>query len=172
MKTRFSLVLLTWVCSIMALVNACNKPDRCSKWDVPPPSSFAFQIEEEGERLPDRIVAQVKCYYLQGSTRKYVQLFYSDSILAEYISNQGFLIDRAAMLRVSGDKGVRDFFVEFPDGTVDSLYLEVDKVDLCQAKQEMCYCNYPIRAVRYNGVEAEEHELSWTQGAPLYIFWR
>lgn len=172
MKNLLSIVSICVPSIIAIFIYSCERKDSCSTWVVPPPSSFAFQIKENGARLPDNILSQIKCYYFQGSIKKYINLHYSNADLAEYIAGQGFLIDEVDMIYASGNNSIRDFYFKFPDGTVDTLYLEIQKVETCQAKKEKCQCNYPIRSIKYNHHEVSEHELSWTYEAPLYVFER
>lgn len=149
---------------------SCNKKQTCSTWVVPPPSSFAFQILEGGNKLSDSALAEIKCYYLKGGSKNNIMLLYSDSVLTEYIANKGILIDNVDMIYAAGNNGIKDFYIEFPSGDIDTIYLDIEKVETCQAKQEKCYCQYPIRNVKFNNKEVSEHELSWVYGAPIYIF--
>ena len=160
------------VLTILTLMFSCKQKITCSTWDVPPPSSLALVITQDGMILPDSIKSQIKFFHLDDFVRIDLELLTNDSLMGEYIQNKGFVVLDERIYELFRKEGVKNYYFEFPDGSVDSLYLNMEYVETCQAKLEKCYCEFPIRNVTYNGKEAKEHELSWNLGTPLYVLER
>lgn len=49
------------------------------------------------------------------------------------------------------------FYFEFPDGTVDTLWLNAEKVNDKEGIHEACHCSTPIRNVKFNGKIPEQN---------------
>lgn len=154
MKKLF-LIILSFV-----LFSSCSPERECEIWSVPFPPALTFQITYgDGLYYSDSILKLVWVQYeLDGIMKvdsfntKFIDEFDTIGLVSEYYNR---------LKEASAHNGVRDFYLHFPDGSMDTMYLEVEYVDdVCQAKLEDCYCNYPVRKLIYNGKEAEKHELA------------
>lgn len=154
------------------LMLSCKKEINCSTYVVPPPSGLVLTFSSNGESISDSLKRQIKFFYLEENQRIYLNLFTNDSLFVEYIQHKGFVILNDKIYELFKEKNIKNYYFEFPDGKIDSLWLNMEYVTTCQAKSEKCYCQYPIRNITYNDKEAKEHELSWTMGVPLYVLER
>lgn len=71
---------------------------------------------------------------------------------------------------ISVDDKVNHFYLEFPDGSVDSIYVQSEQVSCEQGWKEKCHCTLPLRELKYNGKNVaidDDYHLSNEQ--PVYI---
>lgn len=116
------------------------------------PYSLLFLIKENGVRLPDSVLNNMKLFYLQNGGKKYVYdlrrginegPFAAYDLGVQVTSNVGDL---------SAEAGIKNYFLEYPSGDIDTLFVNYVSVNTQQAQQEPCFCYYPLREVKFNGV--------------------
>ncbi len=149
----------------------------CSKRNVSdlPLNKFYGQIYKNGVLLPNDELNLVKAFYVINGERKYgidsticFMPTYPDApainIIDTNLSILGSIrISDYASRRQEDDDPickrykVNTWYFEFPDGDIDTLYVEVRDKDLSRKKAEAnpCYCYRPFTVVKYNGKDAE-----------------
>jgi hypothetical protein len=90
-------------------------------------------------------------------------------------SNEGGFNARDAGIQVSrviglssGDSGIKDYYLEYPDGSKDTLYVDYQHISFDAAKKNSCKCEYPMRPVKYNQQTSSLDSLTTQQ--PVYLF--
>lgn len=122
----------------------------CSKGKGPQviPDSLFFVIKQNGIRLDDNTLNNMKLYYFKGGNKTYVSDF---SRASEEGYNLGVQTTRA-IGTISADENIKDYYLEFPNSDIDTLYVDYKHVGDNEAFNNSCYCHYPLQAVKYNGM--------------------
>ena len=102
-------------------------------------------------------------YYIEGGT-KYYRTPNVDSATANhllkpsYYSGNTFFDDQGVRVCVPVNPfGVvhNYWYFEFPNGDVDTLYVESKHVGNKEGREDACQCNDPFTVIKYNGRDAE-----------------
>ncbi len=143
MKLNFFLVLFL-------LQMQCSKYDKCAFDTYLVPHSLVFVIHDKGNRLPDSVLNSNKLFYYKSLKKEYLSdftrglnEFYDLGI--QSTRNIGF---------ISGDEGIKDFYLEYLGGDIDTLFVDYKKLNQEDACNHPCKCNYPLESVKFNGVAA------------------
>jgi hypothetical protein len=92
----------------------------------------------------------IKLFYYKDVTKVYVNDFIRGS---EEGYNLGVLTSRDIGSK-SGDEGIKDFYLEYTGGDIDTLFVDYKKLNQVDACNHPCKCNYPLESVKFNGIEA------------------
>lgn len=130
----------------------------CSKGKGPLviPESLFFVIKQNGQRLPDTTLNNMKLYYFNSGSKTYINDFIraiNEGNLNAY--DLGIQVTRQVG-HVSADDKIKDFYLEFQGGDIDTLYIEYRYVGDNEAFNNSCYCHYPMGVVKYNGAIASQ----------------
>ena len=124
----------------------------CSKRKGPQvvPASLFFIIKQNGIRLDDNTLNDMKLYYFRSGIKTYV----SDFLRAtEEGYNLGVQTTRT-IGDISADENIKDYYLQFPNGDLDTLIVDYKHVNDREAFNNSCYCYYPLQSVKYNGTVA------------------
>ncbi len=119
-----------------------------------PPHSIFFVIKSNGARLPDSVLNNMRMYYYENNIKKYVTDFtraVNEAGVQAYdlgiqtTRNIGF---------ISGDENIKTYYLDYEYGPDDTLFVNYVHLTEKQAKRDPCYCYYPLKEVKYNGVVA------------------
>lgn len=116
------------------------------------PHTTYFVIKRDNHRLPDSILDNMKMSYYQAGSKKYVTDF------GRAIDENGSTEARESGIQVtrnigfsSSKEGIKDYYLEYPNNTRDTLYVDYNYLDDDDAYNDPCKCNYPFRAIQFNG---------------------
>jgi hypothetical protein len=132
------------------IISSCKKKSE----ECPPffgqalPTTLYFVIKTNNTRLPDSILNSTKLYYLSSNSKNYISDF---GRAGSNGYNLGAMITREIGFK-SGDDKIKDFYLEFPSGDIDTLYVDYGKLTGCEAAVSSCGCLYPRNIVKYNGL--------------------
>lgn len=135
--------------SVSALTSSTCKKDFGGPY-IPAHSLF-FLIKKGGARLPDSILNNMQLYYYQGGSKKYLSDF------TRGINEGGFQAYDLGIQTtrnigyISGNENTKDYYLEYPDGSLDTLFVDYRHLSESDAKNDPCYCYYPLREVKFNG---------------------
>lgn len=129
-----------------------------------PPHSLFFLIKKGNNRLPDSILDNMKLYYYQNGSKKYLSDFQRAT---DEGYNLGILTTRDIGLR-SGNDNIKVYCLEYPSWPPDTLFADYRFLSTNEAKKDPCYCYYPLREVKFNNQTASP-DPSITQQV-IYLF--
>ncbi|HWR32976.1 MAG TPA: hypothetical protein VN451_05605, partial [Chitinophagaceae bacterium] len=92
----------------------------------------------------------LKLSYFEAGQKKYLTDF-------SRATDQGYdlgIMTTRNIGSTSGDNNVKDYYLEYPNGAKDTLLVDYRHVSYNEAKNNSCYCYYPLEQVKYNGVVA------------------
>lgn len=121
--------------------------DRQMERIYPLASAFTFVVKENGKRLTDSVLDGAKLTYYEFGQTKYVNDFRRAD---QYYGFEEGVMDTQEISIVSGVKKVKNFLLVYPDGTFDSLYVNIDYLTEEEALANACRCLYPIKEIRFN----------------------
>ena len=143
MKLNFFLILFL-------LQMQCSKYDKCAYDTYLVPHSIFFIVNKSHQRLDDNTLNSIKLFYYKDVSKVYVNDFIRGS---EEAYNLGVLTSRD-IGSISGDEGIKDFYLEYTGGDIDTLFVDYKKLNQEDACNHPCKCNYPLESVKFNGVAA------------------
>lgn len=115
------------------------------------PHPVFFLIKENGSKLSDLTQEKIKLYYLKSNTKTYISDLERGS---DGFDTLGILSTIEIGL-TSGNENIKDYYLEYPTGDVDTLFVDYRHVSEKEAFKNSCYCYYPLEEVRFNGRKAE-----------------
>jgi hypothetical protein len=135
---------------LIFVFNACKRSDEvgCQAFGVAaPPKNLYFLIKQNSQRLDDNTLNSIKLFYFLNSAKTYVQDF-------QRAGDQGYNLGVLASQQIgfnSADTNIKDYFLEFSTGDIDTLFVDYRHYTQCQADTSSCHCIYPRILVKYNG---------------------
>lgn len=118
-------------------------------------------------RLSDQVLDKVSMYYYMttlSTQKKYVTDF-GRSADAGYQQGILYSLDVAAL---SGAENHKTFYLEFPDGVVDTIDVDYGFLSDAEAKTDPCFCRHPQKSVRINHREAYIIDYD-VNNTPIYV---
>lgn len=119
----------------------CTKSQNKCNY-VSPPSSFFFLPKKNGNRLPDSILDNMKISYMANGSTTYV----ADLVRATGDGRDMGILTTRLIGILSADQNIKEFSIEFPDGTSDELYVDYEPPSPNNG------CLYLISQIKYNGI--------------------
>ena len=124
---------------------------------------FSYRIVQNGDKLPDSIIDNLKMYYMVGGIKHYRSPGGDSStanhlLKPSYYSGNTFWDEQGVRICVNVNAfGVihNYWYFEFPNGDVDTLYVESREVSSKEGLKDICQCNNPFTVIKYNGRDAE-----------------
>ncbi len=139
------------ICSLVSfilLAVSCNKSVREGPQVIP--SSLFFVVKKNGIRLDDITLDNMKLYYLKNGNKTYISDFQRGT-------GDGYNLGVQTTRNIgdiSADENIKDFYLEFPNADIDTLYVNYRHLSENDAFNNPCYCYYPLEQVKYNGTLA------------------
>ena len=144
-----TVLLITFSCLIIA---ACSKSNEYNNLRSIPYSIF-LKITKNGNRLPDSVLDNLKLSYYQNGSKKYISDFIrcinEGGINARDL---GFMTTNIIGIN-SGDYNIKDYYIEYPNGTNDTLFVDYRHLSTADAANDSCACLYPLKQLKYNGIK-------------------
>jgi hypothetical protein len=145
------------ICLLLLLLFSCkkNQSNPCPTfWGYKLPYSLFFKLNLNGNRLADSVLNKLKLSYYQNGSKKYISDF-SRAINEGSLNafDSGIMVTRDIGFN-SGDANIKDYYLEFPDGDIDTLFVDYRKYSQCEADTSVCQCLYPLYSVHFNGQKA------------------
>lgn len=114
------------------------------------PHSLFFLIQRDGKRLPGSVLDNLDLIYTTGREEKQVKDFQRAT---EEGRDLGIMTTRNIGILSSREK-IKTYYLEYPDGDIDTLYVDYDYFSRPDADTTKCYCLFPLREVKFNGEKA------------------
>lgn len=164
-----------FLATIVVLLYSCKKGGN---WALPPNTMY-FLIEKDGVTLSDDVLSAIKMYCIRDGKKSYRPSATSDDTTyiaqafpryTSNLQNDGVIVNGYAD-SYYGYYGVDTWYLEYPDGDVDTIYLEVGDISGEEGAKHRCYCTKPFTVMRFNGKDAAiSTTLVPDDGKPVYIF--
>lgn len=167
MKNRKIIVLSVSFYILITSAFTCGK-GTCAD---PVAHSLLLQMKKSGVDIKDSIKSNIKCFYLNGTERKYIQEF---TVIDMPIS-LNYLHGKVVNVPYIGDKsaynGIKNFYLEYANGSFDTLYLDNQLVSCEDGLKDICTCVAPIKNFTYNGTPVKRDtsvhwEIIWILDKP------
>jgi hypothetical protein len=130
----------------LCLVNySCYKKCAFSTYDVP--FSLFFIVKENGSRISDNLLNQVKLYYYKDSNKIIIPDFIRGT---EEGFDLGVLTSREIGF-ISGEDNIKNYFIDYNNGDIDTLYIDYKSLSQEDACNHPCRCCCPLELVKFNG---------------------
>ena len=135
-------------------ISSCKKTkDRgCPEFrGLQVPNSLFFVIKQGGQRLTDASLNNLKLYYFNSGQKIYIDDFQraiNEGNLNAF--DLGIMATRNIGLK-SGTDNIKDYFLEFQNGDIDTLFVDYKRYSQCEADTSGCQCIFPRFGVKYNG---------------------
>jgi hypothetical protein len=114
------------------------------------PDSLFFVLKHNNVRLDDQILDNIRLYYYRSGVKTYVIDF-------TRATEEGYNLGVITTRRIgdySADENIKDYYLEFPNSDIDTLFVDYKHLKQNEAFNNPCYCYYPLQAVKFNGVNA------------------
>ena len=147
---NFNGMKLCLILVLLLLQMQCSKYDKCAFDTYLVPHSLFFIVNKSHQRLDDITLNSIKLFYYKDVNKVYVSDFIRGS---EEAYNLGVLTSRDIGSK-SGDEGIKDFYLEYTGGDIDTLFIDYKKLNQEDACNHPCKCNYPLESVKFNGKDA------------------
>ena len=116
------------------------------------PYSIFFKLIKNGNRLPDSVLDNLKLSYYQNGTKNYISDFIrcinEGGVNARDL---GFMTTNLIGV-TSGNDNIKDYYIEYPNGTKDTLYVDYRHVSTADGEKDSCFCLYPLKQLKFNGL--------------------
>lgn len=144
-----------------------------------PPNVLFFRIEKDDHKLEDSVLMKIRLFYfdthgnkvdappsnLDDKTFLFLASRHSTGMESTGVLSSGY-VDQLVY-----SKGANTLFLSYPDGDIDTLYIEVKNIGHKDGAQDRCYCAFPFTIVKFNGKDAPEvTDLATDDGKPIYLF--
>jgi len=133
------------VFAVSLLAVTCGKVTEKGPQVVP--SSLIFVIKQNSNRLDDNTLNTMQLYYFRNNIKTYMMDFQRGT-------GEGFNLGVQTTRNIgftSADDNIKDYYLEFQNGDIDTLYVNYRHVGQNEAFSNSCYCYYPLEQVKYNG---------------------
>ena len=143
---------MKWILVFAAFIVAefsCNKNPRFGPLVVP--SSLIFLVKKAGDRLPDSILNNMKLYYYQNGTKKYFTDFIRGINEGDFQAYDSGVQTTRNIGFTSGDDNIKTYYLEYPSGQQDTLFIDYRHVGEDEAFHNSCYCYFPLQLVKFDG---------------------
>lgn len=165
----------------LAICLALLATQGCKHRRVPalPPNVLYFLIEKDGHKLEDSVLAKIRLFYFnkQGKKVDSPPPNLDDKTFLFPASRQSTGMEGTGVLssgyvdQLVYSEGANTLFLSYPDGDIDTLYLEVKNIGHKAGARDRCYCAFPFTIVKFNGMTASEVSgLRPDDGKPIYLF--
>ena len=148
-KASFMKTVLIVIAASILVSGSCRK----RKGALIVPDSLIFIIKQNGQRLDDNTLNNMKLYYWKAGVKTYMNDFVRGINEGTFNAFDLGVQTTRQIGNVSGDDKIKDFYLEFQSGYIDTLYVDYQYIGEA-AYDHPCYCYYPMGVVKYNGVIA------------------
>lgn len=145
MKTILALLIIMTILQS----SSCNKKDPLGPQIIN--NSLIFVLKKNNNRLPDSILNNIKMYYYTNGQKIRMSDLERGIDEGTFLANSLGILATRNIGATSGDDNIKSYYLEYPNGTQDTLFVDYRHVSYNEAVNNNCYCYYPLIEVRYNG---------------------
>ena len=143
--------ILLFLFIIVSIFSCKKKESACPVfWGYLLPHSLAFIIKNSGQRLPDSILNNLKLSYYNMGIKKYISDFSRGTNEQEIKGYDLGIMGTRDIGFKSADNNIKNYYIEYPNGNIDTLFVDYRHYSACEADTSSCGCSYPMYVVKYN----------------------
>lgn len=136
-------------------ISRCNCYDDCAFGTYDIPHSMNYIIKYNNSRLSDEILDNIKIYYFNDNFRTTMpDLRRPNNEINVLYYDLGVMTTREIGF-ISGEKLIKDFFIAYPNGDMDTLFVDYKSLSGEEACKHPCKCCCPIELIKFNGEIAQ-----------------
>jgi len=160
----------------------CSSCGKSKPFQIYAPENLLFLIKEGGVKLEDSVLTRTKLFHIDrfgkreyGPTADNVEYADTSYLCGRGLTRKTFLLgilSASYILELSVDGGIHDWYLEYPSGDLDTLFLVTRKLDDgWVAAADPCRCYNPITDIQFNGKTAQvSPDLLSDDGKSIYEF--
>lgn len=115
------------------------------------PNDLVFAIRKNGEKLNTDVLNSMKLYYLKQGSKIYS--FDRANVPSLELLDESLGVQKIPFpIGIESGNGTKSYYLEYPNGEVDNVYVDYQKLDHDQAVKDPCYCYFKLIEIKYNGV--------------------
>lgn len=133
---------LFMVAGILAGLVSCDK----NKTALIEQDPLLIRPISDEQILPGSVLDQIELYYFQYNVKRQVP----DFGRAPGSGYQAGILYSKDIVSLSANDQIKDYYMQFPDGVIDTLYVDYELVNEEDGRSETCTCLKPLRTFLYN----------------------
>jgi len=169
-QTSMKNKILSLLFAVTAIALFSCRGHRICCAPIPPnPGGLFIFIKQKGQPYPDSLMKGVKMYYFENGKKitnpndaasRPSNMMYGDTVLLQRVyGNNDSIVNYIApgvfssfyVIQAVASSNVHDFYLQFPDGSIDSLNIEIEKYSEKEMEQAPCQCLNQITHITING---------------------
>ncbi|KAA5537135.1 hypothetical protein F0919_05540 [Taibaiella lutea] len=175
---NLNLLLILLLFSVLSGCSNCNK---CCDPIPPNPGNLYLSVKQHGQPYPDSFMNDVQMYYYQDGIKitdpnkdknSPNSIMYNDTVLLQRPYAYDGVSEYKApgifssyyVLNIVAKSGVHDFYLQFADGKIDTLNIEIQSVADNKITSVPCQCTHQITEIKINGKEMNTDSLAFRIG--------
>lgn len=173
---------------ILMTISACEHEKRDDCFVNIPPNILFFQIKENGQKLNDSVSSKIRIFYIHSNVIKVYGNWDPNSGFPPEGDDTSFVYPASRYTNIPDSLGVlaaphteqgysnfknsiKFWYIEYPDGDIDTLQFESTKLNCDDALANRCHCVYPYTKVIFNGkIAPEVTDIQTVDGKPIFLF--
>lgn len=143
---------------------SCHKESR----DFKDPQPLLIKpVYEGGYQVDESLLDGAGLYYFINLTSTHKE-FVADFGRAPGTGFQEGLLYSKDVAELSAGEDIKTFYLRLPNGTIDTLEIDYQRISNDLAKEDPCFCRFPQKSVKINGVAAEKIGSRHEDNTPIY----
>lgn len=149
--------LSAYIHFILILFTTCERFEEIGPNTIPAPLNFVL-VDANNENIIESANQRLKIYFYDNNDKEYI----SDLVISEFEYEYKYMLSTRIVNIKSGDNGIKNFYLEFESGDIDTIFSDVERLDK-PANNEY----YRYIQVKFNNKEVER---DINTIPPVYIF--
>jgi hypothetical protein len=146
------------------ILMSCHKDKR----ELLGPEALLIRPIHNMAVLPDATLNQMKLYYFSSQT---IKEYVGDFGRASGSGYQWGILSTTDVASLSANDNIKYYYLEFPDGDIDTLFVNYQQISDDEARDNDCFCNKPQLGLKLNGNVPSQDTLK-PGGIPVYRLYK
>lgn len=160
MKLIYTTALMLTTLTLLS----CHKDKRA----LLGPEALLIRPIHNMDVLPDATLNATKLYYFSSQT---IKEYVGDFGRASGSGYQWGILSTTDVASLSANDNIKYYYLEFPDGDIDTLFVNYQQISDEEARDNDCFCNTPQIGVTINGKTPQQDTLK-PGGIPVYRIYK
>lgn len=143
---------------------SCHKDKR----ELLGPEALLIRPIHNMDVLPDATLNATKLYYFSSQT---IKEYVGDFGRATGSGYQWGILSTTNVAALSANDNIKFYYLEFPDGDIDTLFVDYQQISDDEARDNDCFCDKPQISIRING-NVPIRDTIQAGGIPVYRIYK